>query len=120
MNHWILENIDCPSVLLFFSKSILMPRRKNCEHPVKHDKSACVPKGVKAVSSELSKFLISQYAVAHTRISWLCPRCYTFESKKMMTHQSKQENTFLKARSEKLRTTGQKSFRFCSLMSVLI
>ena len=30
------------------------------------------------------------------------------------------KNTFLKARSEILRTTGEKSFCFCSLMSVLI
>ena len=66
-----------------------MPRRKNCEHPIKHEKSGCVPKGVKAVSAELSKFLISQYDVAYTRITWLCPRCHAFESKKMMTHQSK-------------------------------
>ena len=69
-----------------------MPRRKICEHPIKHEKSGCVPKGVKAVSSELSKFLISQYDVPDTRICWLCPRCYTFESKKMMTHQSEKLN----------------------------
>ncbi|CAF1500343.1 unnamed protein product [Adineta ricciae] len=65
-----------------------MPRRKNCEHPIKHGKSARIPKGVVAVSSELSKFLITQYDVACTRICWLCPRCHAFESKKMMTHQS--------------------------------
>ncbi|CAM4888707.1 unnamed protein product [Rotaria socialis] len=69
-----------------------MPRRKICEHPIKHEKSGCVPKGVKAVSSELSKFLISQYDVPYTRICWLCPRCHTFESKKMMTHQSEKLN----------------------------
>ncbi|CAF1650662.1 unnamed protein product [Adineta ricciae] len=83
-----------------------MPRRKNWEHPVKHDKSVCVPKGVKAVSSELSKFLISQYDVAYTRISWLCPRCYTFESKKMMTHRSKQENNNESSSDDESMTQG--------------
>jgi hypothetical protein len=106
MNHWVLENIDCPSVLLYFLKSILMPRRKNCEHPIKHDKSGCVPKGVKAVSSELSKFLIRQYDVAYTRISWLCSRCYIFESKKMMTHQSKQENNNESSSDDESMTQG--------------
>ena len=69
-----------------------MPRRKSCEHPIKHEKSGCVSKGVKAVSSKLSKFLISQYDVPYTQICWLCPRCHTFESKKMMTHQSEKLN----------------------------
>ncbi|CAF3685106.1 unnamed protein product [Rotaria sp. Silwood1] len=69
-----------------------MPRRKNCEHPMKHGKSAHVPKGIVAVSSELSKFLISEYDVAYTRIRWLCPTCHAFESKKMMTHQSMEFN----------------------------
>lgn len=65
-----------------------MPKRRICEHPIKHVKSTCVPKGVVSVSSQLSKFLISQYDVTYNRICWLCPRCHAFESKKMMTHQS--------------------------------
>ena len=65
-----------------------MPRRKNCEHPIKHEKSGYFAKGVKTVSSKLSKFLISQYDVPYTLICWSCPRCYTPESKNMMTHQS--------------------------------
>ncbi|CAF1686356.1 unnamed protein product, partial [Adineta ricciae] len=40
----------------------------------------------------LSNFLISYYDVAHNRIRWLCPRCHTFESKKMMNHQSMKVN----------------------------
>ncbi|CAF1544040.1 unnamed protein product [Adineta ricciae] len=69
-----------------------MPRRKYCEHPIKHEKSARVPKGVVAVSSQLSNFLIAQYDVADTRIRWLCPTCHASESKKMMTHQSSELN----------------------------
>lgn len=69
-----------------------MPRQKYCEHPINHGKSTRVPNGIKAVSLQLSKFLISQYDVAHNRIRWLCPRCHIFESKKMMTHQSMEVN----------------------------
>lgn len=72
----------------FSRNCIPMPRRKICEHPTKHKKSARVPKGIVAVSSELSKFLISEYDVAYIRIRWLCLTCHAFESKKMMTHQS--------------------------------
>lgn len=80
------------STLIFFQNCIQMPKRKICEHPIKHAKSTRVPKGVVAVSSQLSKFLISEYDVTYTRICWLCPRCHAFESKKMMTHQSMELN----------------------------
>ena len=92
MNHWILGNINCP-LLSFFCKITPMLKRKICEHPIKHAKSTRVPKEVVAVSSQLSKFLISQYDATCTRISWLCPRCHAFESKKMMTHQSMELNS---------------------------
>jgi hypothetical protein len=59
---------------------------------MKHGKSARVPKGIVAVSSELSKFLISEYDVAYSRFRWLCPSCHAFESKKMMIHQSMEFN----------------------------
>ena len=36
-----------------------MPRRKYCEHPLKHVKSTRVPKGIVAVSAQLSKILMS-------------------------------------------------------------
>lgn len=65
-----------------------MPKRKICEHPINHAKSTRVPKGVVAVSLQLSKFLVSEYDVTYTRVRWLCPRCHVFESKQMMTHQS--------------------------------
>ena len=83
-----------------------MPRRKNCEHPTKHEKSRCVPKGVKAVSPELSKFLISQYDVPYTRICWLCGRCHTFESKKMMAHQSEKLNNNESSSDDESMTQG--------------
>ena len=83
-----------------------MPRRKNYEHPTKHEKSRCVPKGVKAVSPELSKFLISQYDVPYTRICWLCARCHTFESKKMMAHQSEKLNNNESSSDDESMTQG--------------
>ena len=79
----ISKDIDCSVVPLFFQNFILMPRQKYCEHPINHGKSTRVPKGIKAVSLQLSNFLISQYDVAHNQIRWLCLRCHTFESKKI-------------------------------------
>jgi hypothetical protein len=106
MNHWILENIDHPLLPLFFQNRIPMPRRKYCEHSIKHRESAHVPKGVVAVSSQLSKFLITQYDVTYTRIGWLCPRCHAFESKKMMTHQSNELNDDESLSDDELMTEG--------------
>ena len=70
-----------------------MLKQKIRERPIKNAKSTRVPKGVVTVSSQLSKFLISQYDAAYTRICWLWPRCHAFESKKMMTHQSMELNS---------------------------
>ncbi|CAF1564844.1 unnamed protein product [Adineta steineri] len=81
-----------------------MPRRKYCEHPIKHKKSASVPNGVVAVSLQLSKFLISQYGATKARIFWLCPRCHAFESKKTMTHQSMEFNDDESASDDELIT----------------
>ncbi|CAF1690504.1 unnamed protein product, partial [Adineta ricciae] len=66
--------------------------QKYCEHPENHAHNTRMPKGTKAVSLQLSNFLISQHDVAHNRIRWLCARCHTSESKKMMTHQSMESN----------------------------
>jgi hypothetical protein len=83
-----------------------MPRRKHCEHPLKHVKSTRVPKGIVAVSAQLSKFLISQYDVACTRISWLCPTCHASESKKMITHQSTEFTDDETSSGDELMTEG--------------
>jgi hypothetical protein len=83
-----------------------MPKRKYCEHPIKHGKSTRVPKGIVAVSSQLSEFLISQYDVVYTRICWLCPRCHAFESKKMITHQSMEFNDDESSSGDELMTEG--------------
>jgi len=64
-----------------------MPRRNYCEHPAKHANSAHVPKGLLAVSLQLSMFLVSRYNTTDSRIRWLCSRCHAFESKEMMIHQ---------------------------------
>ncbi|CAF1201297.1 unnamed protein product [Rotaria sordida] len=69
-----------------------MPKRKCCEHATKHANSARGPKGVVAVSSQLSMFLVSRYDAAVDQIFWLCPRCHTFEWKEMMTHQPMEFN----------------------------
>jgi hypothetical protein len=83
-----------------------MPKGKYCEHPIKHGKSTRVPKGVVAVSSQLSKFLISQYDVAYTPICWLCPRCHAFESKKMIAHHSMEFNDEESSSDDELMTEG--------------
>lgn len=83
-----------------------MPRQKYCEHPINHGKSTRMPKGIKAVSLQLSNVLISQYDVAHNRIRWLCPRCHTFESKKMMTYQSMEVNDDESSSDEEFMTEG--------------
>ncbi len=64
-----------------------MPKRKCCEHPLKHANSARVPKGIVAVSLQLSTFLVSRYNAPETRMRWLSSRCHAFELKEMMTHQ---------------------------------
>lgn len=69
-----------------------MPKRKCCEHPVKHANSARAPKGIMAVSLQLSEFLVSRYNMIETRTRWLCPRCHAFESKEMTAYQEVQMN----------------------------
>ena len=70
-----------------------MPKRKCCEHPIKHASYATrVPKAIMAVSLQLSKFLISRYNMIETRMRWLCPMCHAFESKEMTAHQAMQVN----------------------------
>ena len=69
-----------------------MPKRKCCEHPIKHASATRVPKAIMAVSLQLSKFLVSRYNMIETRMRWLCPRCHAFESKEMTAHQAMQVN----------------------------
>jgi hypothetical protein len=65
-----------------------MPKRKCCEHPIKHANSTRVPKGIMAVSLQLSKFLVSRYNMTETQTRWLCPRCHAFKSKEMTAYQA--------------------------------
>ncbi len=77
-----MERIDCPLILLliFLSQtSILIPKRKCCERSTKYKNSACGPKGIVAVSSQLLIFLVSRYNAADDWIRWLCPKCHAFE-----------------------------------------
>jgi hypothetical protein len=73
-----------------------MPRRKCCQHPTRHANSASSAKGTIPVSSQLSKFLISQYDLTDTHIRWLCPKCHSFETKDMENY-------------EPMETTGSRS-----------
>ena len=63
-----------------------MPRRKYCQHPTRHAMSASAAEGSRPVSLKLSMVLTSRYDINDTRIRWLCPRCYTFESNEMKIH----------------------------------
>lgn len=88
MIHQVLERIGfSTTTFLFFAICILMPKRKCCEHPIKHANSARIPNGSMAVSLDLSKFLISRYNMIESRVRWLCPRCHAFEFKEMMFYQ---------------------------------
>jgi len=67
-----------------------MPRSKYCEHPTKHANFVRLPKGIMAVSIQLSNFLLSRYNMIDTEIRWLCARCHSFELKEMTSHQAEE------------------------------
>ena len=67
-----------------------MPRSKYCEHPTKHANSVRLPKGIMAVSIQLSNFFPSRYNMIDIEIRWLCPRCHSFELKEMTSHQAEE------------------------------
>ena len=60
-----------------------MPRRKSCQHPTRHANSSRDARGDMAVSLALSEFLREQYDTDSDRVSWLCPRCHSIETKEM-------------------------------------
>jgi hypothetical protein len=62
-----------------------MPRRKDCQHPTRHAKSASAARGDREVSLELSHFLRDQFGPVNDPIKWLCRRCHSSETKTMQS-----------------------------------
>lgn len=62
-----------------------MPRRKHCQHPNNHAKSAHAARGDRKVSRELSHFLREQFGSINDPIRWLCSRCQSSETKAMQS-----------------------------------
>jgi len=65
-----------------------MPRAKPCQHHLRHVNAVNLPKGRHPVSSELLKFMRDRDEILNLNVRWLCPRCFTFETKELRkTHQ---------------------------------
>jgi hypothetical protein len=62
-----------------------MPRRRYCQHPTRHEKSASAARGDMSVSLELSYFLRDEFGALNDAIRWLCPRCHSSETKAMQS-----------------------------------
>ena len=60
-----------------------MPRRRYCQHPTRHAKSASAARGDREVSLELSHFLRDQFGPVNGPIKWLCSRCQSSETTAM-------------------------------------
>ena len=67
----------------FLQKQVQMPRRKYCQHPPRHEKSASAARGDREVSLDLSNFLRDQFGPVNDPIRWLCRRCHSSETKAM-------------------------------------
>ena len=65
-----------------------MPRRNSCQHPTQHIESSPAPIGQNRVSSRLLKFIRDQYDLGETKITMLCSRCHTLETKNMKGDES--------------------------------
>ena len=72
-------------LLSFVQKQVQMPRRKHCQHPNNHGKSAHAARGDREVSLELSHFLHEQFGSLNDPIRWLCSRCQSSETKAMQS-----------------------------------
>ncbi|CAF2800654.1 unnamed protein product [Rotaria sp. Silwood2] len=70
-----------------------MPRPKPCQHHLRHVDSVDLPKGRHPVSSELLKFMRKRDEIQNLNVRWLCPNCFTFETKEW--RQSQQMKTQL-------------------------
>ena len=79
-----------------------MPRRKYCQHPTKHSKSASGARGDMSVSLELSHFLRDQFGAVNDPIRWLCPRCHSTETKAMQSRSASEITDFRNSSNRKL------------------
>jgi hypothetical protein len=61
-----------------------MPRRKLCQHPIRHISSSYVATGSRWVSFRLLNFIRSRYyGLGQLNIRWLCPKYQKVEIKMM-------------------------------------
>ena len=65
-----------------------MPRRNSCQHPPQHIESSRAPIGQNRVSLRLSKLIRDQYDLDETKITMLCSRRHTLETKSMKEDES--------------------------------
>ena len=65
-----------------------MPRRNSCQPPTQHIESSRAPIGQSRVSLQLSKVIRDQYDLGETKITMLCSRCRTLETKNMKEDES--------------------------------
>ena len=65
-----------------------MPRRNSCQHPTQHIESSRAPIAQNRVWLRLSKFIRDQYDLGETKITMLCSRCHTLETKNMKEDES--------------------------------
>ena len=59
-----------------------MPRPKPCQHHFRHMNSVNSPKGRHPVSPQLLEFMRKRDGIQNLNVRWLCPNCFTFETKK--------------------------------------
>ena len=69
-----------------------MPRRRYCQHPTRHEKSASGARGDREVSLELSHFLRDQFGTIDDPIRWLCPACHSVETKAMQSRSTSESH----------------------------
>ena len=65
-----------------------MPRRKYCEHSIRHSLTLRPSKAQRSVSSQLDKFRSHRYDLDHPKITELCPQCHAFENQQMAEHEA--------------------------------
>ena len=79
-----------------------MPRRKHCQHPTRHSKSASGARGDMSVAPGLSHFLRDQLGAVNDPIRWLCPRCHSIETKAMQSRSTSESPDRQSSSNDKL------------------
>ena len=79
-----------------------MPRRRYCQHPTRHEKSASAATGDREVSLELSHFLRDQFGTTNNPVRWLCPTCQSIETKAMQSRSTSESSDRRNSSNRKL------------------